>query len=176
MIDYSLYNKTDDHSYNVLCAIKHCIECGEDGITFPHGEYHFYPEMASECELCVSNHDIYGYRRIAFILSGMDNFHIDGMGSTFISHGEMMPFYINDSSNITIKNLSIEYEKNKTLQLLVTEANENYFDAEAVKDTEYYVSNGKLYIHTGYGQSDIMHSFMIRSVDNTDEYKKGTDE
>ena len=176
MINYSLFNKTPDHSYNVLNAIRYCREHGEDGIVFPLGEYHFYPEMASECALCVSNNDIYGFRRIAFLLSDMESFTVDGGGSTFIFHGKIMPFYINASKNVTVRGVTLDYENNRSLLLRVTSASDGFFECDAVNSTGYTVSNGALNICTGYGESDILNSLMIRTVGDSDDYEKGTDE
>ena len=66
MVNYSKFNVTDDHSYNVYNAINYCKKYGEDGIVFDKGRYDFYPERASEHLLHISNHDIYGEKRIAF--------------------------------------------------------------------------------------------------------------
>ena len=42
MINYSDWNLTDDHSYNVYCALEYCRKHNEDGIYFPKAHYDFY--------------------------------------------------------------------------------------------------------------------------------------
>ncbi len=176
MLNYSSYNRTQDNSYNVFNAIKHCKDSGADGIVFDYGEYHFYPDMASETAMCVSNNDIYGFRRIAFLLSDMDNFCIDGGGSTFVFHGGIMPFYINNSSNIRVKNVTLDYEKDRVLLLNVTAVNENFFEVAVENETEYTVKDGILNICSVFGQFDVLNSLMIRTVDSGDDYVAGVDE
>ena len=176
MISYSLFNKTQNHSLNVYQAVKYCKECGENGIIFEKGEYHFYPDMAAEEAVCVSNHDIYGFRRIAFCLSSLNDFCIDGDGSRFIFHGSIIPFYINGSKRVTLKNLTLDYDSDRILLLRVTDVNDGFFDVQAENETGYKVSNGILNICTGYGDSGVLNSLMIRTVGDSDEYEKGTDE
>ncbi len=176
MVNYNLFNTSQDHSLNVFNAMKYCKEHGEDGIFFPCGEYHFYPEMASEQILCVSNNDIYGYRRIAFSISDTDNFCIDGNGSSFIFHGHIIPFYIKGSKNITVKNIALDYEKTRTLVLKVINRGENFFEAEVTNSTEYKVENGTLLIRSSDEKFDSLHFIMIRTVGDSDEYEKGVGE
>lgn len=176
MINYSFFNKTPNHSYNVFNAINYCKKNGEDGIVFDKGEYHFYPDMASESVMCVSNNDIYGFRRIAFLISGMDGFCIDGGGSTFIFHGDIVPVYINNSENIKLENFTIDYEKYKILDLTVTDVNDNYFDVSVDYDNEYFVKDGILNICSGYSEVDTLHTLLLRSDGKSKEYCDGTSE
>ena len=99
MINYSRFNITNDHAYNLFNAINYCREAGEDGIVFDGGRYDIYPEKASEKLLHVSNHDIYSEKRIAFLIENMKNFTVDGGGSEFIFHSDMIPFALVESSN-----------------------------------------------------------------------------
>ena len=73
MVHYSQFNKTTDHAFNVYQAIRYCREHGVDKLVFDKGVYDFYPDKASEDVMYVSNHDIYGIYRIAFLLKGMKN-------------------------------------------------------------------------------------------------------
>ena len=176
MINYSMFNKTHDHAFNVFNAINYCKKTGEDGIVFDKGEYHFYPDMASESVMCVSNHDIYGFRRIAFLISGMNEFCIDGGASTFVFHGELIPMYINNSSGITFKNVSLDYAKHRILDLTVIDANNKYFDAAVGDGGEYSVVDGVLNIMSGCSEGDILHTLMIRSVGDNGFYTSCADE
>ena len=175
MVNYGKYNTTNDHAFNVCNAIIQCKKSGENGIVFDKSEYHFYPDKASESMMCVSNNDIYGFRRVAFLLSDMDNFCIDGSGSTFIFHGEIVPFFVNGSKNITVKNVTMDYEKSCVLDLEVTQVNDKSFEA-IVCDGEYCVENGILKIERGLQEKDSLYFIMIRTIGDSNNYVKGTDE
>ncbi len=103
MVKYSDFCKTNNHSYNLYSAIRYCKDNQVDTMVFDKGRYEFFSELASETVLCVSNHDIYEIKRVAFLLEEMDNFSIDGGESEFIFHGTIIPFAIKNSKNITLK-------------------------------------------------------------------------
>ncbi len=78
-------------------------------IKFEKGEYHFYPDKGLEQFCYISNHNDVVIKT-AFPLFNMKDLVIDGQGSTFIFHGKMIPFLIDESQNISLKNLSIDWE------------------------------------------------------------------
>lgn len=154
MIDYSEFMLTDNHSYNVYCALKYCKETGEDGIYFPKGTYNFYSDMASEKHINVANHGIRCLVRIAFLIDNMRDFTVDGGNSEFIFHGAVMPFAIINSKNIKIKNFSIDYETTMTMEARVEEVCENYVLLEPDKDQDWYTEGNALYITDSYGRTE----------------------
>ncbi|MEO5593233.1 MAG: hypothetical protein ABIR15_23185, partial [Chitinophagaceae bacterium] len=79
-------------------------------LVFPKGRYDFYPDQAIEKYIFTSNNDE-SLKRIIFSLSGFNNFEIDGQGASFIFHGYVSPFIIENSNNITLKNFSIDWER-----------------------------------------------------------------
>ena len=75
------------------------------------GEYHFYPRHAPCRELCISNHDPEPRRPVAFLLEGFDGLCIDGGGSRFVFHTEILPFYIASSRGVRLENFSLDYAR-----------------------------------------------------------------
>ncbi|NMH86841.1 right-handed parallel beta-helix repeat-containing protein [Flavivirga sp. Y03] len=104
-------------------------------IKFEKGTYHFYPDKGLEQFCYISNHNDVVIKT-AFPIFNMKNLVIDGQGSTFIFHGKMIPFLIDMSQNITLKNLNIDWEipfhseglvvssdlKNRTFDLKISDA------------------------------------------------------
>lgn len=80
-------------------------------LQFSQGTYHFYPENAKSKMMYIANHDEDTVKSIAFDLSDFDGLTVDGMGSKFIFHTEIIPFYLENSKNITIKNLRLDYAR-----------------------------------------------------------------
>ena len=100
---------SEDASPAVLARVLSADENPISKITFEKGTYHFYPDKAYEVYSNISNHDdvvIY----TAFPLQGFKNLTIDCQGSTFIFHGRMVPFLVENSANITVTNVSIDWE------------------------------------------------------------------
>ena len=161
MINYSKFNTTNDHSFNMFNAINYCRENGENGIVFDCGKYDFYPDKASENLIHVSNHDIYGEKRIAFLLKDMENFVIDGGGSDFVFHFDMIPFALINSKNIAIKNLSVNYENIKAFCLKVTSVDEESFEFSHISGCDCYVQGTKLYLSDGNGTDEPFGCFCV---------------
>lgn len=137
--------QTNDATPVVVEAIKKCKEEGIKKIIFPKGTYHFYPTFAPDRYCAITNNDN-GLKRTAFPLIGFDGLEIDGNGSEFIFHGKMLPFIIEESKNINIKNLSINWEVPFYLQgkVINTSQPDKTFDIEV--ETPYKVSDGHLYL------------------------------
>ncbi len=137
--------KTNDATPVLVEAIKKCKEEGIKKIDFPKGTYHFYPTFAPDRYCAITNNDN-GLKRTAFPIIGFDELEIDGNGSEFIFHGKMIPFIIEESKNIKIKNLSINWEVPFYLQGKVVDNNQSdkTFDIEV--QTPYKVSDGHLYL------------------------------
>jgi len=78
-------------------------------IVFEKGIYHFYPDKAFGTYHEITNHDN-GYYRMAFPLCGFNGIEIDGQGSEFIFHGQIIPFLVLNSADVTIRNVVIDWE------------------------------------------------------------------
>lgn len=166
MVHYNQFYITDNHSYNVYQAIHYCREHHENCLIFDNGVYDFYADMASEEVLHVSNHDIYGIQRIAFLLKDMEDFTIDGGGSTFVFHDSIMPFAVLQSKNITLENFSIDYDETMSLDVKVTSVAKDYFDFQVMNGDKYYLKEKMLYLRDDAGNDDIYHFMLIRSMGN----------
>lgn len=114
-------------------------------ITFEKGTYHFYPDKAYEFYRHISNHDDV-LARSAFPIVGLDHISIDGQGSTFIFHGRMIPFIIEDSKNIILSNFSIDWATPFHSEGLVvaTDEAEGTYDLSFSDEYPYEIRNGNL--------------------------------
>lgn len=114
-------------------------------IKFETGIYHFYPDRGLEKFVHISNHNDVVIRT-PFPLDGFENLTIDGQGSTFIFHGRMIPFFINESKNISVKNLSIDWAESfhSEAKIVANDEVNNTFDLEISKEYPYEIRNEQL--------------------------------
>ena len=98
----------NDATPGIRKVIANCRASKAAKLVFPSGRYDLWPDSAEEILLFASNNDG-GLKRIGFPLVDMKDFEIDGSGATFVFHGPMVPFLIQNSSGITIKNLSFDF-------------------------------------------------------------------
>lgn len=148
----------DDATSSVYNVINKINKEEETTISFQKGIYHFYPEYAYEKYCYISNHnDVLA--RIAFMFKNKNNITIDGNGSTFIFHGRMIPFLMENCKNINVKNLSIDFSDSFHSESQITSHNsDGSFDMKISNEYPYEIRNGQLvfvkpyYEHT-LGQS-----------------------
>lgn len=74
------------------------------------GEYHFYPQYGTKGNFHISNHHKCAERTTAFRIENFEHFEIDGAGSRFVFHTDILPFYIHKSNGISFKNFSVDYD------------------------------------------------------------------
>ena len=95
---------------NTTPAIRAALAVLHDGdtLSLDGGFYELWPDGAQVGSYFISNNDS-GEKPMAFPLIGRKGITIDGGGAELLFHGRILPFAIDGSEDITIKNLSIDY-------------------------------------------------------------------
>ena len=142
---------------NAMPALRKALEAlkGQKNINLilPKGRYDFWQDKAFEKEIYIANHADVNPKKIAFLLEGFDGITIDGQGSDFIFHGEMIPFEIIDSKNVSLKNFSIDWERPLFSQGSVVKITNKYFDIKFLEEAKFEIRNKRLFFYgEGWGQ------------------------
>ncbi len=98
---------TGDHAADTAAALAYCKANYVRRLVYDKAEYHFTSDCASERTLCISNHGYNGLKRIAFLLEEMEDFTLDGGGSTFVFDSLMLPFALLRSKNIVLEQFTV---------------------------------------------------------------------
>lgn len=115
-------------------------------ICFEKGRYDFWPQYASEKQYALSNTDYINPRFCAIVVENSKNVTIDCKGSEFIFHGKLQPFSIDNSQNVTIRNVSIDWEIPFGAESEITKVSPEYFEIKIdTRQFPYIVENEKLY-------------------------------
>ena len=88
-----------DDTAAVLAAIEHATKTKARRLEFPKGQYRFAPADAARPG------------RILFQLQNAENLTIDGMGSELIFSGTSGCFWFGGCRNITVRNLTIDWDR-----------------------------------------------------------------
>jgi len=156
--------KTDiaeDATPAVVARILRAEESSISEIKFEKGTYHFYPDKGLEKFCYISNHgDL--MIKTPFPILGMKDLTIDGQGSTFIFHGIMIPFLIENSTNITVKNLSVDWHESFHSEGLIVANDEinKTFDMQISKEYPYDIRNEQIYFIKEYYQHSLGQSIL----------------
>lgn len=134
---------------NAVAAVKQalalCKTKTNPVLVFPKGRYDFWPQYSDEKKYYESNTDVIPLRRCPIMLYLQHNLTIDGSGAEFVFHDRVQPFTIDSSENITLKDISVDWDIPLTAQAQVMEVNEKYLDvAINTKESPYIIENSKL--------------------------------
>ena len=102
-------------------------------LEFPYGEYHIYKDKAFTREYHTSNTNSIEnpIKTIGLLIEEHQNLTIDGKGSLFMMHGNMMALAVVKSENITLKDFAWDFAVPTVTEMTVTATGSNY--------TEFYI-------------------------------------
>lgn len=144
--DYGL--KPDSKVNSISAIIKAVNECKKHPgsiLKFEKGRYDFWPDSTFTKEYFESNTTDNNPKKLGVLLEDCKGLTVDGQGSEFIFHGAMQPFTIDNSQNITIRNVSVDWDIPLTAQARVLATSPKNIDLEI--DTlqfPYEITGGKL--------------------------------
>jgi hypothetical protein len=132
-------------------ALEKCRTKSNPVLVFPKGRYDFWPQYATEKMYFESNTDVIPLRRCAILIEKMNGLTVDCGGSEFIFHDRIQPFTVDQSSDITIRNVSIDWDIPLTAQAEIMDVQEDHIDISInVLESPYIIENEKL-VFTGEG-------------------------
>ncbi|WP_316816682.1 right-handed parallel beta-helix repeat-containing protein [Pedobacter nyackensis] len=162
-------------------GVKKAIEASKDQertiINFPKGRYDFWPDQATEANYYISNTSSekefpVKKQRIGLFLKGLKNVTIEGNGSEFVFHGKMITWVLDNSENISIQNLAINYERPGMSEMTIKELTPTSVIASIHPDSKFAIINNKL---EWYGEKWVTrnyHAILVRPADGTMFYSK----
>ncbi|MDI9340960.1 MAG: alpha-1,3-galactosidase B [Sediminibacterium sp.] len=115
-------------------------------ILFEKGRYDFWEEDCIRKNYFEANTTIVNPRVCPIYIFRKKNLVINAQGAEFIFHGKAQPFTIDSSENITIQNVSIDWDIPFSAEAEITDVSPEYFDLSF--DTiqfPYMIENGKLF-------------------------------
>jgi hypothetical protein len=148
--DYGLKPNSNENSIPaVLKALDACKKQANSVLFFEKGRYDFWPDSTFTKAYFESNTTNDALKNLAILIEGCQGLTLEGSGSDFIFHGAIQPITVDNSENITIQNVNIDWDIPLTAQGKVLETSAKNIDLEIdTKQFPYEITNGKL-IFTG---------------------------
>jgi parallel beta-helix repeat protein len=150
-------NDTKDDTPSILSAFESCKNKKNSKLVFEPGSYDIFG----------SKKDKRGNWDPAIIIRDISNMTIEGNGSEFIGHDYSSMFHFSNCSNLSINNLTIDWDPLPYTQGKVTGVDTNYIDIEVVAP---FIAKEGLLTEAILGY-DIEKHRMMRSY--TDHYQLG---
>lgn len=129
--------------YAIQQALAKCRQINAAKLMLPGGILPISDDYVSERYVWASNNDE-GLKRIAFDLTGMKNFEIDGNGTTLLFSGFISPFLMLNANGITIKNLSVDYTRTFHSEGIIQKSGKGWMDIKFDKSFPYSVEEDRL--------------------------------
>ncbi|MBB3837870.1 hypothetical protein FHS57_001867 [Runella defluvii] len=155
-------------------AIEQCRKFPNATLVLPGGRLDLWPDGAYKQEIYISNSTendtLPKVKNVAFLLKEFKNLTIEGNGTQVFLHGKMVAFALFKSSNITIRNLSFDYERPTMSELMLTSVSPTKVEAKLHPDTRYFIKNGKLGFYGEGWKSSNHHTIVFNEIDETLKY------
>jgi hypothetical protein len=138
-------NSRENAVLAVQKALAICRTSHNPVLFFPKGRYDFWPQYTIEKNYFESNTDVIPLRRCAILIENFTGLTIDCDSSDFIFHDRIQPFTVDKSTDITIKNVSIDWDIPLTAQAEIMGVTDDYIDISInVMESPYILDKGKL--------------------------------
>ena len=129
----------------IIKALEECKKRPNSTLKFEKGRYDFTIDPAHTREYFESNTTNDGPKNLAILIEGCTGLTLDGNGSEFIFHGTIQPITVDNSENITIQNVNIDWDIPLTAQAKILATSPKNIDLE-IDTTQfpYEITGGKL--------------------------------
>jgi hypothetical protein len=167
-------NTFANSSPQLRAAIESCRGRRDVVLELPGGRIDLWPEGAFKQELYISNSTeddtLSKVKNIAFWLEDLENFTIQGNNTLVVLHGKMVSFAIVNSKNITIENLSFDYERPTMSELTIRTVTDKVIETEIHPDSRYVIDNGRIIFYGEGWKSNSHHTILFRPGNETMVY------
>lgn len=101
----------DDATGEMLAAIEAVRRAGGGKIVLEKGDYHFRAETATQMKFFISNHHQSDSHPVHVPLANLTDVTVEGNGAKFVCHGLTMAMAVLDSTNVTVKGVSVDWAR-----------------------------------------------------------------
>jgi hypothetical protein len=167
-------NTFRNSSPQLRAAIESCRGKTDVVLRLPGGRIDLWPEGAFKEELYISNttenDTLSKVKNIAFWLEDLENFTIQGNNTLIMLHGKMVSFAMVNSKNITIENLSFDYERPTMSELTIRSVTDKGIETEIHPDSRYVIENEQIVFYGEGWKSNSHHTILFRPESETMVY------
>jgi hypothetical protein len=129
-------------------------------LLFEKGRYDFWPQFCEERVYYESNTSDINPKRLGILVEGFEHLILDGGGSDFVFHDRMQAVTLDHSSQVKLRNFTIDWDIPLTAQAEVLEVNDQSMLLKInVSESPYVIEAGKL-MFVGEGWKSPLRSLM----------------
>ncbi len=123
------------------CAIESNTEYyfDKDLLEYHEGDTVFSDDPSYFCQLPEHSKG----HGVAVCVESKENVILDFGGATLLLHGLIQPFVIANSKNVTVRNVSVQYDRSFTTEMILKERGENYLRCTVKDGFPYEIEDGR---------------------------------
>ena len=141
--DYLDESSEADAMPAIRAALDDCVRIKASRLVLPGDTLRIKPDKAYEEYQYISNNDP-SMKRIAFQMKGLKDFTIEGQGTELLFSGHISPFNLEGCSNISIKDLTIDFTRPFVSEGVITAVGKGFFEVQFPEDYEIVFREGNL--------------------------------
>ncbi len=149
---------------NTTQAIKEALRKAKESnnplLFFEEGRYDFWPQYSTEKDYFESNTSDINPKRLAILIEKFNRLVIDGNGAEFVFHDRMQPVTVDHSSNIALRNFTIDWDIPLTAQAEVISIDDNSILLKINKQESPYIIENDRLIFVGEGWQSAISGIM----------------
>ena len=142
---------TEDQSGAMRRALAALRAAPGSTLKLEKGEYHFHHDKALKRHFHVSNHDQPLWHPVSLPLVDLQEITIDGGGSSFVFHGQLLPVLVQDSRNLALRNFSIDFARPHHSQGTITRIEPGFYELHVDPDAYPHELRDGWFVHQGEG-------------------------
>ena len=177
-IDLKDFGVIPDSYLNASPALAKALRSakGDENVVlrFPGGRIDFWPDGAEKRELYISNttedDTLSKVKNLAICLDHFSGITIEGNNTLVVLHGKMISFGIFNSRNVTIKDISFDYERPSMSEMTVLSVSDSLVKVNVNPDTRYFIEEGKIGFFGEGWKNRIFHTVLFNPQNGTMRY------
>ncbi|HTJ13531.1 MAG TPA: hypothetical protein VL547_15960 [Dinghuibacter sp.] len=145
------YGARPDSHKDATAAVRRALNALADGaaLVFPKGRYDFWPDSASKRDWYISNTSSAEecpskIKTIGILLENKQRVTIDGNGSTFIFHGKMTPWALEQCAHVHLRHFTVDFERPTMSEMRFLAVTPDSIVARIHPDSKYRIGGGRL--------------------------------
>ena len=147
-------------------------QCDKSTLALDPGTYNFFPDDA-QSHLCWISNNNAGQKQVAFPIVNCESLTIDGLGAEFIFHGAISPFVVDNSSNISLRNLRIDWSDPVTLFGQILNVDHHRVRIAIDPKCRYRIENGRILTGPIHWEASIGGFIELEPISKTPAYRTG---
>ena len=143
--DYITEDMTDDVYPAIRLALEEALTADNSTLVFPGGTLNIKETYCFEKYQFISN-NTQGKKRIAIDIVGANGLTIEGNGTTLLFTGFISPFNVENSKNIVIKDLNVDFTHTFNSQGEIMAVGQDWMELKFPEDYNVDIQGGQLRI------------------------------